>query len=129
MPILTEKHCRVEPGPEDGIRLLVMRFWPRGVPKARFDAWHRHLAPSPRLLGKFRETVADRSLPAETRDEAWRQFTAAYRSEMVEQQSAIDELRQRHEAGETLTLLCACHDPARCHRTLLADLVLAGLEK
>ncbi len=126
MSILSEKNCRVEPGPEDGTRILVMRFWPRGVPKARFDDWYRHLAPSPRLLGKFRETVADKSLPEQVRDEAWRQFAAAYRSEMSEQRPAIAELRQRHEAGETLTLLCGCHDPARCHRTLLADLVLVG---
>ena len=125
MPILSSKHCREDPGPEDGTRILVMRFWPRGVRKDRFDDWYQHLAPSPRLLGKFRETIADKALPKEERDKSWEQFVAAYRSEMSEQRTAIDGLRRRHESGETLTLLCACHDPARCHRTVLADLVLA----
>ena len=37
MPVLTDKHCRVVPAPEDGTRILVMRYWPRGVKKDRFD--------------------------------------------------------------------------------------------
>ncbi len=50
MPIRIEKHCRKTPEPKDGTRLLVMRFWPRGVRKERFDAWMRELAPSVELL-------------------------------------------------------------------------------
>ena len=83
------------------------------------------LAPSPQRRGEFHETIADNALPKEERDESWEQFVVAYRSEMSEQRTAIDELRRRHESGDTLSLLCACHDPARCHRTVLADLVLA----
>ena len=124
MSVLTAKHCRELPNVEDGTRLLVMRFWPRGVPRDRFDAWYRHLAPSPRLLGTFRQTVIDKNRTTEDRDKAWHQFAAAYRSEMAAQLPAIDELRHRHDGSETVTLLCACHDPARCHRTLLAELIL-----
>ncbi len=125
MPVLSSKHCREDPGPEDGTRILVMRFWPRGVSKERFNCWYRHLAPSPELLGRHRETTAVKALSEEERDESWERFVAAYRSEMSGQRTAIDELRRQHESGETLTLLCACHDPARCHRTVLAGLVLA----
>ncbi len=27
-----------------------------------------------------------------------------------------------------ITLLCACHDPARCHRSLLATLILGEVD-
>jgi len=38
----------------------------------------------------------------------------------------IAAVKERLRAGETVTLLCssACDDPARCHRTLLAELLL-----
>jgi uncharacterized protein YeaO (DUF488 family) len=124
MPILTAKHCRVEPSPEDGTRILVMRFWPRGVRRDRVAAWSRDLAPSPRLLGQFRARLAEPGLSEAAREAAWRDFVARYRAEMVTQDAAIAELRRRHAAGETITLLCACHDPARCHRTVLAELIL-----
>ncbi len=55
MPILTAKHCRETPAPGDGARILTMRHWPRGVRKEHFDAWYRHLAPSPELLSTFLE--------------------------------------------------------------------------
>jgi uncharacterized protein YeaO (DUF488 family) len=124
MPIRTEKHCRVAPTPDDGSRLLVMRFWPRGVPRDRFDAWHRELAPSPRLLGQFRARLAAPGLADADRAATWRDFVAGYTAEMADQAAAIAELRRRHQAGETMTLLCACHDPALCHRTVLAELIL-----
>ena len=34
----------------------------------------------------------------------------------------------RHESGEVITLLCVCHDPRRCHRSLLAELILGDLD-
>ena len=30
----------------DGVRVLVTRYWPRGVRKEHFDCWMRELAPS-----------------------------------------------------------------------------------
>ena len=49
-PILIQKHCRQSSDELDGTRILVMRFWPRGVRKSHFDEWHRDLAPSAELL-------------------------------------------------------------------------------
>jgi hypothetical protein len=48
---------------------------------------------------------------------------------MQTQRVAIVGLTMRLAAGETITLLCssAWTDPARCHRTLLADLVARAL--
>ncbi len=42
------------PPPEDGYRLHVMRFWPRGVRKEAVDGWERELAPSAELLRAYR---------------------------------------------------------------------------
>ena len=47
---------------------------------------------------------------------------------MAAQAPLIGELRARHERGDTITLLCACHDPARCHRSVLANLVLGKVD-
>ena len=47
---------------------------------------------------------------------------------MAAQEPLIRELRARHERGDTITLLCGCHDPARCHRSVLANLVLGLLD-
>ena len=48
----------------------------------------------------------------------------SYLAEMKLQEPLINDLRRRHRAGETLTPLCACHDPARCYRAVLASLIL-----
>ncbi len=126
MPILTHKHVRLHRSPEDGERLLVMRYWPRGVRREAVDRWLRDLAPSAGLLREYRE----RSDPA-TRSEATgedRLCVPEYLAEMAAQEPLIGELRASHERGETITLLCACHDPARCHRSVLARLVLGTLD-
>lgn len=42
----------------------------------------------------------------------------------------LRELRQRIAGGERVTLLCssACTDEARCHRTILRELLLADTD-
>lgn len=43
------------PSPEDGVRILVDRLWPRGVSKERaaIDEWMKEIAPSPELRKWF----------------------------------------------------------------------------
>ncbi len=129
MPILIKKHVRLHRSPEDGERLLVMRYWPRGVRREAVDRWLRDLAPSARLLREYRERndPATRS-EAIGDDEVWSWFASAYRAEMAAQEPLIRELRARHERGDTITLLCACHAAARCHRGLLAGLILGKVD-
>ena len=107
-----------------------MRYWPRGVRRECFDRWERDLAPSATLLKDYRETHAHaRGLPAPEDEEAhWAGFAERYRAELAANpraQTLIAEVRERHRAGETITLLCGCHDPAHCHRSLLAALILS----
>ena len=39
------------PSPDDGVRVLVDRLWPRGIREAdlRYDAWPKEITPSPEL--------------------------------------------------------------------------------
>jgi len=99
------------PSPEDGYRLLIMRLWPRGVTKAAVDGWEKELGPSRELLMSFRAGKL-----------SWEGLAARYREEM----SAREELLERYRdlaRRQTLTLLCGCHDEARCHRSLLKEIL------
>lgn len=56
-------------------------------------------------------------------EHAWKKFRASYRREVMKQTSAISELRGRLGEGETITLLCACHDASHCHRLILKEVL------
>jgi len=126
MPIKIAKHCRLTAEPKDGTRILTMRFWPRGCEKNQFDTWMKELAPSIELLNWCRDQEkSEPPVDPQIYFETWRD---RYISEMEKQRETITDLRARHESGQTLTLLCACHDPAKCHRSILQDLILEGSE-
>src|SRR5262245_14386962 len=93
----------------DGQRVLIMRLWPRGVSKARVDHWLRELGPVVPLLRAFRAGRLD-----------WPQYRRRYLAglERPEAQAQLAEVRVLARRGR-VTLLCGCHDEARCHRSLL----------
>ena len=39
----------------DGIRILITRYWPRGIKKEHFDKWYKELSPSRGLLKKYKD--------------------------------------------------------------------------
>lgn len=110
--------------PDDGFRLLICRIRPRGVSKQQetWSAWWPDLGPSRGLLDAFHGKHGA-PLP-------WETYSARYLDEMTGAQQLwrIRDLARRAASGEAITLLCssACHDPARCHRTLLARLIEGG---
>jgi uncharacterized protein YeaO (DUF488 family) len=105
----------------DGFRVLICRFRPRGLRKGdeTWDDWWKELAPSAPLLAAYHGKDAP---PI-----SWEEYTRRYLLEMRRQTWRIEGLARKVADGDTVTLLCssACTDPARCHRTLLRDLVLA----
>jgi uncharacterized protein YeaO (DUF488 family) len=105
--------------PDDGYRLLVCRFRPRGVKRdaETWDAWLPQLGPSPELHA----AVYGKSGPPIS----WEEYARRYVAEMSAARFWIIGFAERVGRGEGLTLLCssACVDPARCHRTLLASLI------
>ena len=94
----------------DGTRLLVMRYWPRGIRSDHVDEWDRRFAPSKELLAEFQH----HGLP-------WVEYAKRYWAELPP--DAVDELRRRSH-DETITLLCSCKNDLRCHRRLLHDAVV-----
>lgn len=118
MPIHTRRWN--DPGrPDDGLRVLICRYRPRGVPKAKetWDVWKKQLGPSVELhadyYGKHGPPIG------------WAAYQKRYLAEMKAQKDEIRALAEKVKAGETVTLLCssACTDEARCHRTLLRRLI------
>ncbi|HEU4370097.1 MAG TPA: DUF488 family protein [Methylomirabilota bacterium] len=93
----------------DGTRVLVMRYWPRGIRRDRVDVWLRELGPVIPLL----RAILDGEI-------TWAQYVPRYVAglERPEAQAALAELRRLARAGP-VTLLCGCQDPRQCHRTLL----------
>jgi uncharacterized protein YeaO (DUF488 family) len=106
--------------PDDGYRLLVCRYRPRGVARAdeTWDGWCKALAPSVELhaaaYGKGGPPIS------------FAEYEVRFRREMERQRYWIEGFAARVRAGETLTLLCssACTDEARCHRTIVRALLL-----
>jgi uncharacterized protein YeaO (DUF488 family) len=105
--------------PDDGFRVLVTRFRPRGLRREDecWDAWLPQLGPSKELhaavYGKAGEPIP------------WEEYRSRYLDEMRAQRFWIGAMAERSRRGENITLLCssACVDPARCHRTLLRSLI------
>ena len=97
----------------DGQRMLVTRYWPRGISKTRLSAeWVRDLAPSKELLADWK---AGRI--------SWDEYTMRFRDEMAAQKTTIAALEQRAREG-TITLLCIeKEDDPHCHRHLLKELI------
>lgn len=118
MPLKTKRWCDpVEP--DDGLRVLVCRYRPRGLPKAKetWNVWMRDLGPSPGLFDAF---FGKGQTPI-TLD----QYKERYVEEMQAQREKIEELVARVDRGESVTLLCSrdCILPPICHRTVLAELI------
>ncbi len=124
MPIKTARWC-VPAEPDDGLRILICRFRPRGLPKAKetWDVWMKDLGPSPPLLAAFQgKGQTPITLDA---------YRERYVREMESQQERIAELAARVDRGETITLLCSkdCIIDKACHRTILAELIEAARAK
>jgi len=90
------------PSPDDGLRILIDRLWPRGLAKARaqVDFWARDLAPSTELRRWF-----------DHREERWPEFRRRYFAELDEHADAVAELRSR--IGDGPATICFASREAR----------------
>ncbi len=98
----------------DGTRVLITRFYPRGVKKDRFDRWLRDLSPSRELLGAYRSG-----------EKSWEVFESEFTAELNASPSsmlAIRSLREESRKGN-VTLLCYEKSGLPCHRYIVAKLV------
>ncbi|QOV90405.1 DUF488 domain-containing protein [Humisphaera borealis] len=122
-PIHTRRWNDPPAAADEGTRILVTRYRPRGVAKAdeTWDEWDPALGPSKELhaaaYGKGMLAIP------------WETYRTLYLREMRLQKDRIAALAKRVAAGETLTLICssACDRESRCHRSLLRELIEKAL--
>ena len=108
-------------GPNEGLRIGTVRRPPRGVPKTEFasqdwyDVWYPNLAPGLETM-KLGQAVES--------DKDWAVFSKKYRAEMAGPDASrnLDLLAAlSHQAN--FAMGCYCENEARCHRSLLRDLL------
>jgi len=101
-------------GPGDGRRVLVMRFWPRGVRKESVNGWEKELGTPADLIKDWKAGRV-----------TWQEFSRRYRTAVASQKERIAQLTAAATEG-TVTLLCSCRDEGRCHRSILKRLIEAA---
>jgi len=114
-----------ERSPKEGVRIGTVRRPPRGVPKTDhakrnfYDVWLPTLAPSEPLL------KAAQAVPADD-ERAWKSFVRKYRAEMKSPDNrALLATLAALSHHTDFSVGCYCADEARCHRSVLREL-LAG---
>jgi uncharacterized protein YeaO (DUF488 family) len=103
------------PGPEDGVRVLVDRLWPRGLSKdaARVDEWPKALTPSTGLRRWYHAGEG-----------SYEEFAERYEAELADPEAArlLDRVRELASTGD-VTLLTASKTPEQSHATVLVRLL------
>ncbi|MFE2052365.1 DUF488 domain-containing protein [Streptomyces sp. NPDC059459] len=103
------------PAPDDGVRVLVDRLWPRGVAKdaSQVDAWPKGLTPSTELRRWYHAGEGP-----------YEEFAARYEAELAAPEAAelLDQLRELARRGD-VTLLTASKSPGRSHASVLRRLL------
>ncbi len=105
----------------EGLRVGTVRRPPRGVPSTEYaardyyDVWLPELAPSEALIRFALQADSPRT---------WRNFAKRYRSEM-KRPPAMRLLRLLAALSRRTSLAvgCYCPDEARCHRSVLRELL------
>jgi uncharacterized protein YeaO (DUF488 family) len=110
---------------DDGVRILICRYRPRGLPKSQetWTEWLPDLAPSVQVhAAAYGKGVL--KIP-------WQTYRVRYLTEMLKQKPAIAALAGRVREGQTITLLCSssCERESRCHRSLLEELIRAEMTR
>lgn len=102
------------PRPDDGRRILVTRYWPRGVAQTAADEYVRDLGPSIPLLRAYKDGEV-----------GWDTYRVRYLAEMRREEARAEIHRLAKLArSEKITIMCVCKDEDRCHRSLLRDLII-----
>ena len=99
---------------EDGLRVLITRFYPRGVKREKYDIWVRSLAPSAELLKRYKNTEID-----------WDDFKTTLFYELRDNIDSVEAIYtlQTKNMMQNVTLLCYEKDGCPCHRHMVRDLI------
>lgn len=100
--------------PDDGVRILVDRLWPRGISKTRaaLEDWMKDIAPSTGLREWFGHDPA-----------RWPEFQRRYRQELAQHPAELAQLRALAAKG-TVTLVYGARDEVHNDAVVLRDVLL-----
>jgi len=117
--MLALKRVYDKPSPEDGVRFLVERLWPRGIRKAdlRLDAWLKDVAPSTTLRRWFGHDP-----------KKWSEFQRHYFAELDSHPEECDHIRKAARHGR-VTLLYSAHDTEHNNAVALQEYLSARTGK
>ena len=99
---------------DDGVRVLVTRYYPRGIRKDKFDCWVRELSPSASLLRNYRSGKYN-----------WKDFRLAFISELRNNKDSLERIKALNSLRESIviTLLCYERQGEPCHRYIVKDAI------
>jgi uncharacterized protein YeaO (DUF488 family) len=103
------------PEPDDGVRVLVDRLWPRGLAKdaARVDEWPKALTPSTELRRWYHAGEG-----------SYEEFARRYEAELAGPEAAelLEQVRKAARKGK-VTLLTSAKEPEHSHAAVLLRLL------
>jgi uncharacterized protein YeaO (DUF488 family) len=105
--------------PEDGMRLLVDKLWPRGVKKTdlHLDGWIQDVAPSDGLRRWFGHDP-----------KKWAEFRRRYFAELDSHPEAWEQIRSTARRGR-VTLVYSARDPEHNNAVALKEYLVARMNQ
>ena len=94
-PTVQTKRIFEYPEEADGLRVLITRYWPRGISRDAVDEYVQDLAPSRALLHAYRDGQLD-----------WPRYRHQFRIEMQEERARKQIHRLANAARSTTVTLC-----------------------
>ena len=112
-PDIQIKRAYAPLSPEDGVRVLVDRLWPRGLAKsdAAIDRWMKDLAPSTELRRWFGHDPS-----------RWDEFQRRYRQELAAHLDDLAPLLDAARRGD-VTLVYGARDPRHNQAVVLKQVL------
>ncbi len=110
---LRTKRAYEPASPDDGLRVLIDRLWPRGLRRseARIDLWLRELSPSDALRQWFGHDPT-----------RFAEFRQRYRRELSGHEPVLADLLRKSREGP-VTLVFAAKDAAHSNAAVLGELM------
>jgi uncharacterized protein YeaO (DUF488 family) len=99
---------------DDGYRVLITRFYPRGVQKTHFDQWVMSLSPQPDLLFGYKDGKIN-----------WDSFKHLFISQLKSDIESLEAIHALYDWSRThdVTLLCFEKSGKPCHRHIVRDVI------
>ena len=99
---------------DDGHRILITRFYPRGVRKTHFDEWLTSLSPRPDLLFGYKNGEMN-----------WDSFKDSFIKQLKGDLDSLEAIHTINDLSKTseVTLLCFEKSGNPCHRHIVRDIV------